>query len=201
MLRPVPARTPGSEATLSAARPVQLKNTPRGSKNYVLSFIGFTPVESPELLVYVVVDNAKMKSDKTHVYTVKETAVPLERKIMVSLLDYLNVTPAMITDEETGETQPAVKPDENGRIDHGDVIEPLQEDLPESRKRTTDADDEMVDGGFMDGEDKGPPKEKETDPAEAEDGEEEQAEPGEAAEDAAADNAEAMRRGRRRRAR
>ena len=166
---------------------------PRGSKNYVLSFIGFTPVESPELLVYVVVDNAKMKSDKTHVYTVKESAVPLERKIMVSLLDYLNVTPAMITDEETGETQPAVKPDENGRINHGDVIEPLNK-VPAKAEEGTDADDdaddEMVDGGFMDGEDKGPPKEKETDPAEAEDGEEEQAEPGEAAEDAAADNAD-----------
>ena len=139
---------------------------PRGSKNYVLSFIGFTPVESPELLVYVVVDNAKMKSDKTHVYTVKETAVPLERKIMVSLLDYLNVTPAMITDEETGETQPAVKPDENGRIDHGDVIEPLN-DSPGQSEEDDDADDEMPEGGFMDGEDKGPPKEPETDPAEA----------------------------------
>ena len=122
---------------------------PRGTNRYVLSFIGFTPAENPELLVYVVVDNPQDSKDKTFKYTVKDTAVPLEQKIMKSLLEYLNVTPATYTNEDGEEITATPETDAEGRIKG--TIEPID--------RTNDEawEEEVPEGGFVEGQDDGPP--------------------------------------------
>ena len=59
---------------------------PRGSGNYILSFIGFAPVENPEVLCYVVVDEPKTE-DQAHSYF----ASRLFKNIMTDVLPYMNV--------------------------------------------------------------------------------------------------------------
>ena len=60
---------------------------PRGNGNYVLSFMGFAPAESPEVLVYVVIDepNAEIQANSRLVTT-------LARNIMEEAFPYLNIT-------------------------------------------------------------------------------------------------------------
>lgn len=124
---------------------------PRGNENYVLSFVGFTPVEDPELLVYVVVDNPHSK--EVPKYTVKDTAVPLEQKIMRSLLDYLNITPASAFDPD------AEAPREPETDAEGNIIDDIV--LPAARDEEND--EIAPDGGYIEGEDDGPPTEEPTD--------------------------------------
>ena len=123
---------------------------PRGSENYVLSFVGFTPVEDPELLVYVVVDNPHSK--EVPKYTVKDTAVPLEQKIMRSLLEYLNITPAQAFDADA-EAPREPETDADGNIIDDVVTPAVREEM----------DEEVPEGGFVTPADDGPPAEVPTD--------------------------------------
>ncbi len=60
---------------------------PRGNGNYVLSYMGFAPVDNPEILVYVVIDepNAETQANSRLVTT-------LARDIMTEAFPYLNIT-------------------------------------------------------------------------------------------------------------
>lgn len=60
---------------------------PRGNGNYILSYIGFAPVENPEVLVYVLIDepNAEKQANSRLVTT-------LARNIMEEAFPYLNIT-------------------------------------------------------------------------------------------------------------
>lgn len=68
---------------------------PRGNGNYVVSFCGFAPVDHPEVLVYVVIDQPHV-ADQPHSTYASEVFA----KIMKEILPYLNVFP----DTETGDT-------------------------------------------------------------------------------------------------
>ena len=59
---------------------------PRGSGKYILSFIGFAPIEHPEVLCYVVVDEPNTE-DQAHSYF----ASRLFKSIMTDVLPYMNV--------------------------------------------------------------------------------------------------------------
>ena len=59
---------------------------PRGSGKYILSFIGFAPIEHPEVLCYVVVDEPNTE-DQAHSYF----ASRLFKSIMTDVLPYINV--------------------------------------------------------------------------------------------------------------
>ena len=62
---------------------------PRGNKKYLVSFIGFAPVENPEVLVYVIIDEPNVPNQSTggHVTT-------LAKAIMEEAFPYLNITKA-----------------------------------------------------------------------------------------------------------
>ena len=60
---------------------------PRGNGKYLLSFMAFAPVDDPEVLIYVMIDEANVKDQASSVL-VKDLA----RSIMEEAFPYLNVT-------------------------------------------------------------------------------------------------------------
>lgn len=77
---------------------------PRGQGNYLVSFIGFAPVDNPQLLVYVVVDEPNAEEEFHSTF-----AQEIAKGIFEETLPYLNIYP----DEDivvTEETDPAETP-------------------------------------------------------------------------------------------
>lgn len=62
---------------------------PRGDGKYLVSFVGFAPLDNPKVLVYVVVDepNVAMQADNTY-------AKNIYKDIMKELMPYLNIFPS-----------------------------------------------------------------------------------------------------------
>lgn len=61
---------------------------PRGKGNYVLSFIGFAPLDDPQVVVYVVVDEPNAKNQEPTAF-----AMSIARNIFTQLLPYMNIFP------------------------------------------------------------------------------------------------------------
>ena len=77
---------------------------PRGQGNYLVSFIGFAPVDNPQLLVYVVVDEPNAEEEFHSTF-----AQEIAKGIFEETLPYLNIYP----DEDivvTEETDPSEAP-------------------------------------------------------------------------------------------
>ena len=60
---------------------------PRGNGNYLLSFIGYAPVENPEVVIYVVIDEPNVENQSVSSYIME-----LSQKIMAKAFPYLNIT-------------------------------------------------------------------------------------------------------------
>ena len=69
----------------------------RDDKKYVVSFIGFAPVENPQVLVYVVIDEANVPLEQQS----SALATNLAKEIFEEILPYINV----FQDEASGEPQ------------------------------------------------------------------------------------------------
>ncbi len=69
-----------------AERQEQQKKLPRGNGQYILSFIGFSPVENPQIMLYVAVDSPNVESQST-----SGAGALLFHAIMEDLLPYMNV--------------------------------------------------------------------------------------------------------------
>ena len=63
---------------------------PREDRKYLVSFVGFAPVDSPQLLVYVVADNPSLK-DGSELNVSASIAVELEKSFMEKVLPYLGI--------------------------------------------------------------------------------------------------------------
>ena len=59
---------------------------PRGNQKYLVSFISFVPVEKPELMIYVTIDELKLDKQDQSGY-----AVRLSKAIMEELVTYMNI--------------------------------------------------------------------------------------------------------------
>ena len=70
----------------------------RDKKKYVVSFIGFAPVENPEVLVYVVIDEANVALEKQS----SSLATNLAKEIFTEILPYMNVFQDEIAEGEEG---------------------------------------------------------------------------------------------------
>lgn len=66
---------------------------PRGNGKYVLSYMGYAPADNPEVLIYVVIDEANAKDQSVSSY-VKD----LSKAIMAEAFPYLNITKAVTTE-------------------------------------------------------------------------------------------------------
>ena len=69
---------------------------PRSAKNYLVSFMGFVPVEDPQLLVYVIVDTPNLEGEAQ---ATASFAIKIERAIMNDAVQLLNIP-------SQGETNP-----------------------------------------------------------------------------------------------
>lgn len=72
------------------------EKVPRGSGKYVVSFIGFAPVENPQVVVYVVVDELQDNQEDSSAPT------KMASDILSEVLPYLQIFPS--TGTESGET-------------------------------------------------------------------------------------------------
>ena len=72
------------------------EKVPRGSGKYVVSFIGFAPVEDPQVVVYVVVDELQDNQEDSSAPT------KMAGDILREVLPYLQIFPS--TETESGET-------------------------------------------------------------------------------------------------
>ncbi|MFP4698501.1 MAG: peptidoglycan D,D-transpeptidase FtsI family protein, partial [Eubacteriales bacterium] len=61
------------------------KGFPRGKDKYIVSFVGFTPIENPEVIVLVVVDEPQVKDYDSRY------ASEIFKEIMTNILPYLNI--------------------------------------------------------------------------------------------------------------
>ena len=66
---------------------------PRDNGKYLLSFMGFAPVEEPEVLVYVVIDEPNVEKQAT-----SKLVTDLARNIMEEAFPYLNITKTITTE-------------------------------------------------------------------------------------------------------
>ncbi len=84
----------GAEGTGKTARPAGYRiggktgtaqTLPRGNRQYVVSFMGYAPADSPDIAIYVVVDrpNASPQDDAKH-------ATRIVRAVLTEVLPYLN---------------------------------------------------------------------------------------------------------------
>ncbi|MGI6118890.1 MAG: peptidoglycan D,D-transpeptidase FtsI family protein [Bilifractor sp.] len=66
---------------------------PRGNGKYLVSFIGYAPVEDPQVVVYVVVDEPHADQEDNNVF-----ATSIAHEIFTNLLPYMNIFPDESTD-------------------------------------------------------------------------------------------------------
>lgn len=68
---------------------------PRGTGKCLVSFISFAPVDDPQIVLYVIIDEPKLDNQGDSTLTTK-----LTRKIMLELLPYLQIFPSSEVDPE-----------------------------------------------------------------------------------------------------
>lgn len=73
---------------------------PRGNGKYLVSFIGFAPVDDPQVVIYVVVDEPNVEDQASSTY-----AQYIAQGILKELLPYLNIAPDETVDGEMPETE------------------------------------------------------------------------------------------------
>lgn len=111
---------------------------PRGQGNYLVSFIGFAPVDNPQLLVYVVVDEPNAEEEFHSTF-----AQEIAKGIFEETLPYLNIYP----DEDivvTEETDPAEAP-ADGTTDVPDSApeDSMVDQTPDIAEETVPLEDDL----------------------------------------------------------
>lgn len=76
------------------------EKSPRKHGNYLVSFIGFTPADYPEVVIYVVIDepNVEKQADSS-------LATTLAKDILTEVLPYLNIFPDEEVEQEAGQEE------------------------------------------------------------------------------------------------
>ena len=70
---------------------------PRNKEDYYISFIGFTPVKNPQLLIYVTIDEPHVKKQDN-----AALAVQLEKACMEDILDLMGIEPTEKENKSSG---------------------------------------------------------------------------------------------------
>ncbi len=100
----------------------------REKKKYVVSFIGFAPVENPQVLVYVVIDEANVDEDRQS----SALATALAKKVFEEILPYMNIfkdEKVVTPDDGTAPQEQATEGTPNVMPDGGDGTFQEPEDL------------------------------------------------------------------------
>lgn len=93
------SRTSKVQGYSSGGKTGTAEKYPRGNHKYLVSFIGFAPVERPEVVIYVVVDEPNVEDQANSTY-----AQFIAQGILSQLLPYLNIIPDETVYGEVPET-------------------------------------------------------------------------------------------------
>ncbi len=111
---------------------------PRGNGEYILSFMGFSPVEDPQIVVYVIVDSPNVADQSS-----SGAGVLLFKDIMEDLLPYMNIyqsSDETISYNGLDETATSsFEDDGTGTTEEGEGSEETSTD--ESSEETTESED------------------------------------------------------------
>lgn len=88
---------------------------PRGNGKYLVSFIGFAPVDDPQVVIYVVIDEPKAEDQATSSYPQY-----VAQAILSKLLPYLNIEPDEAEDGVVPQTELWEK--FQGHLEGGDIL-------------------------------------------------------------------------------
>ena len=94
------SRTSKVQGYSSGGKTGTAEKLPRGNGKYLVSFIGFAPVDDPALVIYVVVDEPKVDDQASSTY-----AQYIAQGILSEALPYLNVQPDEAEDGEVPTTE------------------------------------------------------------------------------------------------
>lgn len=103
----------------------------REDKKYVVSFIGFAPVENPQVLVYVVIDEANVAEDDQS----SALATALAKKVFEEILPYMNIFPDeeyVTPDDGTAQTAPQEAENPQGEGSTEDAGNPQGTENPDT---------------------------------------------------------------------
>ncbi len=94
---------------------------PRSEGNYLVSFIGFAPVDDPQVVVYVIVDEPNVDDQSSCAY-----AKTIARQIFEEILPYLGIEKEVTTavEDETSEDEAS---EDEASADEADEVEELVE--------------------------------------------------------------------------
>ncbi|MBQ7582717.1 MAG: cell division protein FtsI, partial [Lachnospiraceae bacterium] len=132
-----------AEGTGKSARPAgymiggktgTAEKLPRGTENYLVSFIGFAPADDPQIVIYTVIDEPNAKEQASAKF-----ATVLTRDILTEVLPYLNV----FQTEELTEEEAAELAEKQLLFSNGSTLEEESEDVPEEEnpEENQDADE------------------------------------------------------------
>lgn len=142
-----------SEGTGKKARPAgyaiggktgTAEKFPRGTGNYVVSFIGYAPADNPQVVIYVVIDEPNV-ADQPHA----SYAVGIVHDVLTEILPYMNI---FMTEELTVEEQqeienwqittPAMNENPEGEAAEGeDTKQPAEGEQAEAGKEDLESND------------------------------------------------------------
>ena len=71
------------------------EKVPRGNHKYLVSFVGFAPLDNPEVVIYVVVDEPNVEEQASSTY-----AQYIAQAILSEIFPYLNIYPDQETDQK-----------------------------------------------------------------------------------------------------
>lgn len=94
------AKKVGVDGYLIGGKTGTAEKSPRGTNLYVISFIGFAPIEDPQFVIYVVIDEPQVEALGS-----SAPVCYLAHDILQDILPYLNVFPVENEDENTSTSQ------------------------------------------------------------------------------------------------
>lgn len=110
---------------------------PRGTENYLVSFIGFAPADDPQIVIYTVIDEPNAKDQASARF-----ATLLTKDILTEVLPYLNV----FQTEEISDEEAAELAEKQLQFSTGSTLEKTEE-----VEDAEDASDENVDENSEEG--------------------------------------------------
>ena len=135
------------EGTGKAARPAGYKiggktgtaeKYPRGTPNYVVSFMAFAPADNPQLVCYAVIDEPNVAQQAQSKY-----AAVLCRDILTEVLPYMGI----FQTEELSESEAAELAEKQLEFSQGSTLEETEEEATGEIIVDQDGDNQNLDGG------------------------------------------------------
>jgi len=108
---------------------------PRGNNKYLVSFIGFAPVDDPQVCVYVIIDEPNVEEQSN-----SGLAQEVARQVFEQILPYMNIFKAGTADTDEAETEVDGDYPVDEVVDEADngLVDEVMEESPEAENNIDD---------------------------------------------------------------